>query len=68
MPLSALSPRESEVLEHMARGLSNREIANALEITPATVKRHVEVILRKLDVENRTQASAVFWSRRSPRP
>jgi PAS domain S-box-containing protein len=52
-----LSPREHEVLQLLARGLSNREIADALIITSHTVKIHVEHILAKLGVSDRTQAA-----------
>ena len=52
-----LTPRELQVLRHVALGLSNREIGNALEISIETVKEHVQNILRKLDVNDRTQAA-----------
>jgi DNA-binding NarL/FixJ family response regulator len=55
-PNSDLSPREREVLSLMVHGKSNREIATALEITEATVKCHVSVILARLEVNDRTQA------------
>lgn len=55
-PNSDLSPREREVLSLMARGKTNKEIANALGITEATVKCHVSVILLRLGVTDRTQA------------
>lgn len=55
-PNSDLSPREREVLSLMARGKTNKEIANALGITEATVKCHVSVILSRLGVNDRTQA------------
>jgi len=51
-----LSPREREVLSLMVRGESNKEIANELGITEATVKCHVSVILQRLGVNDRTQA------------
>lgn len=51
-----LTPREQEVLELMAAGKSNHEIAAALFIGEATVKTHVNSILAKLDVNDRTQA------------
>ena len=54
--IDPLSPREQEVLELMAQGASNQEIADALVIAPNTVKRHVQVILEKVGVRNRTQA------------
>lgn len=51
-----LSQREAEVLQLVATGLSNREIASCLVITPATVKKHLEHIYTRLDVQNRTAA------------
>ena len=54
--IEALSAREQEVLEVLARGASNREIARVLMIALNTVKRHVKAILEKLGVSNRTQA------------
>jgi RNA polymerase sigma factor (sigma-70 family) len=58
-----LSPREMEILKLITRGLSNKEIAHSLGISHQTVKNHMTSILRKLDVEDRTQA-AVFALRR----
>jgi DNA-binding NarL/FixJ family response regulator len=55
-PNSDLSPREREVLSLMVHGKSNKEIGAALEITEATVKCHVSVILMRLGVSDRTQA------------
>jgi len=55
-PNSDLSPREREVLSLMAHGKSNKEIADVLGITEATVKCHVSVILLRLGVSDRTQA------------
>jgi two-component system NarL family response regulator len=51
-----LSPREVEVLQLIAAGSSNKEIGAALGITEATVKWHVNIILSRLDVGDRTQA------------
>jgi DNA-binding NarL/FixJ family response regulator len=52
-----LSKREMEVLGQLTRGLSNKEIATKLGISHQTVKNHVTSILRKLGVEDRTQAT-----------
>ncbi len=52
-----LSPREKEVTKCIQEGKTNREIARLLNIGQNTVKTHVSTILRKLDVENRTQAA-----------
>ena len=54
---SPLSPREMEILQYVTRGLSNKEIAQALGISHQTVKNHMTAILHKLDVEDRTQAA-----------
>jgi DNA-binding NarL/FixJ family response regulator len=53
----ALSAREQEVAQLLVCGVSNKEIARALGIEVVTVKKHVGNILRKLGVENRTQAA-----------
>jgi len=52
----AFTPREREVLALLARGLSNRDIAEALDISAHTAKFHVNSILQKLGVERRTEA------------
>jgi DNA-binding NarL/FixJ family response regulator len=52
-----LTPREFEVLEMLARGMDNPEIAKALFLSQHTVKNHVSSILVKLQVENRIQAA-----------
>ena len=51
-----LSPRENEVLLHLARGLTNREIAEQLFVSENTIKTHVNNIYSKLGVSRRTQA------------
>jgi len=55
-----LSPREVEVLEALRRGKTNLDIAAALDISPFTVKNHVQRIFRKIGVTNRTQAAARY--------
>lgn len=52
-----LTSREMDVLGHLATGLSNQEIADALGVSVTTVRTHVSSILRKLNLENRTQAA-----------
>jgi DNA-binding NarL/FixJ family response regulator len=56
MPDSELSSRELEVLQLLVAGKSNKEIAQSLGITEATVKSHVSTILMRLNVSDRTQA------------
>lgn len=58
-----LSPRELEVLQHIVRGQSNKEIAATLGLTENTVKNHVKMILEKLDVADRTQAATTALQR-----
>lgn len=62
-PLHDLSPREREILHHVARGGSNKHIARELGITEATVKAHMQNMLRKLGLSSRVQA-AVFATQR----
>ena len=63
-PVDALSAREREILAEIARGSSNKEIARTLGIAEATVKIHVQHILRKLNLASRVQA-AVFAAGRT---
>ncbi len=53
-----ISPREREVLELLAHGHSNRELARALHVSTNTVKSHLSSLYEKLDVSRRTQAVA----------
>ena len=52
-----LSPREREILSHVAKGSSNKEIARNLKVAESTVKIHVQHILRKLNLSSRVQAA-----------
>jgi two-component system NarL family response regulator len=71
-----LTPREFDVLEQIVGGCSNKEIATALEISEATVKTHINSLLGKLGVTDRTQAATAAIQRgivtleslRKPRP
>ena len=56
-PLIDLTPREQQVLRHIAYGLSNEEISESMKISIETVKEFVSGILRKLRVKDRTQAA-----------
>ncbi len=58
-----LSPREMEILRLVTKGMSNKEIAYQLGISHQTVKNHMTSILRKLDVEDRTQAAVYALGR-----
>jgi len=56
---SDLTPREREILCHLAEGQSNKTIARELGISDGTVKLHVKAILRKLDVHSRVEAAVI---------
>jgi two-component system nitrate/nitrite response regulator NarL len=58
--IRGLSPREQEILLALVTGASNKLIAIKLGITEATVKVHLKTLLRKIDVNNRTQAA--IWA------
>jgi DNA-binding NarL/FixJ family response regulator len=55
--IGALTPRETEVLKLLTTGQTNQQIAHSLNISKGTAKVHVERIIRKLDVSDRTQAA-----------
>jgi len=63
-PSDALTPRETEVVQLLAQGKTNREISEALDLSTSTVKNHVNSILSKLRVRNRTEAAlkAQAWT------
>jgi DNA-binding NarL/FixJ family response regulator len=65
---SELTPRELEILELLADGLSNQQIAGSLIIEVGTVKNHVHSILKKLDVANRREAVACLPAVKTPVP
>lgn len=58
-PVEQLTPRQQEVLRLVAQGLSNKEIARALDISPFTVRLHVSSLLHTLDVGTRAAAAAI---------
>ncbi|MDD9942430.1 MAG: LuxR C-terminal-related transcriptional regulator [Myxococcales bacterium] len=60
MPRVKLSRRSSEIMELMAKGLTNAEIARVLALSASTVKGYVEKILQQLEVSNRTEAVGVY--------
>lgn len=57
--IATLTDRERDVLKRIAQGLTNKEIGRELSISPATVKAHVERIIAKLGVADRTQAAVL---------
>ncbi|MHB1825918.1 MAG: LuxR C-terminal-related transcriptional regulator, partial [Acidiferrobacter sp.] len=62
-PIAPLTPRECQILQHLAAGSSNKAIARALAITDGTVKLHVKSILRKLHVSSRVEAAVMAVAR-----
>jgi two-component system nitrate/nitrite response regulator NarL len=58
-PFAELTPREHEILCHLAEGQSNKVIARNLGISDGTVKLHVKSILRKLDIHSRVEAAVI---------
>lgn len=60
---SPLSAREQDILQRLARGLSNEQIASELCISKRTVRQHIENIMDKLIASNRTQAVVIALKR-----
>jgi DNA-binding NarL/FixJ family response regulator len=58
-PLNILSPREIQVLKELSQGKSNKAIALSLSVTVNTIEKHLTIIYRKLDFQNR--AEAILW-------
>ena len=63
-PFSTLTERELDVLHELAKGLSNKQIASALNISEQTVKVHIRNLLRKLNVRSRVAATILFLQHR----
>lgn len=64
--IEGLSARQREILELVAKGLTNDEIAGVLRIAPATVRTHLSQVLARLELTNRTEAAAAYvaWAAR----
>ena len=59
----SLTPREMDILRHIAKGQSNKDIASDLGITDGTVKLHVRAVMKKLEVQSRVQAAVLAVSK-----
>ena len=62
-PVESLTPRQTEVLQSLARGLTNRDIAMQLSISEDRIEQHVRTLLLKLGVANRTEAVALAFKK-----
>ena len=64
--LKALSPQERRILDHVAQGLTNRQIADAMSLAEKTVKNYITSVLSKLGMERRTQAAVYVATHQPP--
>jgi DNA-binding NarL/FixJ family response regulator len=58
-----LTGREKEVLEYVAWGLSNKEIANKLHLSEQTIKNHIHNLMLKLETHNRIKLASFYWTK-----
>jgi DNA-binding CsgD family transcriptional regulator len=65
--LTALTPRQREIAELVAEGLSNPQIAEKLQLKPRTVTSHLEQVFAKLDIRSRTELTRLIVSGKNPR-
>ena len=65
---AALTPRETEVLSWLAKGKTNRDIGDILQLSPRTVSKHLEHIFEKLGVETRSAAAAMASAQENTDP
>ncbi|WP_428928697.1 LuxR C-terminal-related transcriptional regulator [Marinibacterium sp. SX1] len=65
-PIQTLSRKERQILDALAKGLTNKELAQELGISTNTVKFHLSNLYEKLSVRNRAQAIAFYYAARSP--
>ena len=61
--MARLTPREAQILSHIAEGMSNRQMAELLQISERTIKNHVSAVLRKLNANDRAHAVALAMRR-----
>jgi DNA-binding NarL/FixJ family response regulator len=66
--LRALSPQERRILDHVAQGMTNRQIGDAMSLAEKTVKNYVTSMLSKLGMERRTQAAVYVATHQPPEP
>ncbi len=66
-PTATHTKRETEILEHLAQGLSNKEIADQLQLSTETVRVHLKRIYDKLHVRSRTEAAVRYLGTRGGR-